>query len=109
MDDPKVPALREGEVMPVLLSISIQSPLEAEDRELLTGLSIMTLAIANHEMAKAHFPGVMPDEEPPQQEEEGEEPPSCDATTDDGMVCISEAGHRGRHRFRKRIDFGGMN
>ena len=39
--------------MGVRLSIEIISPLEPEDRDLLTGLSIMTLAIANHEYPRA--------------------------------------------------------
>lgn len=96
--------------MPVLLSVSIQSPLEPEDRELLTGISIMTLAIANHELAKEHFPGIMPDPPEGTEEEEGDEPEACLAEADDGRVCISEKGHKGRHRFRARIDFvGGMN
>ncbi len=43
--------------MGVKLSIEIVSPLEPDGRELLTGLSIMVMAIANHEMAKQHFPG----------------------------------------------------
>jgi hypothetical protein len=32
----------------------LTSPLEPYDRELLTGLSIMVMAIANHELAKEH-------------------------------------------------------
>ena len=42
--------------MGVRLSIEIISPLDAEDRDLLAGVAIMTLAIANHELAKARFP-----------------------------------------------------
>ena len=80
--------------MGVTLSIQITSPLEPEDRELLTGLSIMTLAIANHEMAKEHFPGTFPDEE------EEATPAPCGVADDEGRICVSEAGHKGRHRFR---------
>ncbi len=52
--------------MGVRLSIEISSPLEPDDRELLTGLSIMVMAIANHELAKEHFPGAFndPEDEP---------------------------------------------
>ena len=39
------------------------SPLGPDDKDLLTGVSIMTLAIANHELAKQKFPDVFPDEE----------------------------------------------
>jgi hypothetical protein len=47
----------------VKLSIEIVSPLEEEDRDLLSGVAIMTLAIANHEMAKARFPEMFVDQE----------------------------------------------
>ncbi len=63
----------------------------------------MTLAIANHELAKEHFPGVMPDPE------EWEEPVTCGAVADDGRICIGEQGHRGRHRFRPIPFAGGIN
>lgn len=49
--------------MGVKLSIEIVSPLEEEDRDLLSGVAIMTLAIANHEMAKARFPEMFVDDE----------------------------------------------
>ena len=49
--------------MPIKLSIDITSPLTPEDHDMLTGVAIMTLAIANHEMAKQAFPGTFPDEE----------------------------------------------
>ena len=49
--------------MGIRLSIEITSPLGPDDKDLLTGVSIMTLAIANHELAKEHFPGVFPDDE----------------------------------------------
>ena len=80
--------------MGIRLSIEITSPLGPDDKDLLTGVSIMTLAIANHEMAKEHFPGTFPDEE------EEATPAPCGATDDEGRVCVSEIGHKGRHRFR---------
>ena len=88
--------------MGIKLSFEITSPLGPDDKDLLTGLSIMTLAIANHELAKEHFPGVFPDDEdgdrrPP---EDGPEPLPCGATNERDESCISEVGHRGRHRFR---------
>ena len=49
--------------MGIRLSIEIVSPLEPDDRDMLTGLSIMVMAIANHELAKEHFPGVFPSPE----------------------------------------------
>ncbi len=56
--------------MGVKFSIEIGSPLEPDDRELLTGLSIMVMAIANHELAKEHFRGAF------DTPEEGPEPPA---------------------------------
>jgi hypothetical protein len=90
--------------MGVTLSISISSPLEPADRELLTGLSIMTLAIANHELAKERFPGTFPDEDP------DEDPPKdCGAPDGMGKACISPVGHMGRHRFRPLAGSSGVN
>jgi hypothetical protein len=47
----------------VRLSIEITSPLDAEDRDLLSGVAVMTLAIANHEMAKNAFPETFGDDD----------------------------------------------
>ena len=49
--------------MGVKLSFEISSPLDGEDRDLLSGIAVMTLAIANREMAKARFPETFPDDE----------------------------------------------
>ena len=91
--------------MGVRLSIEIVSPLEPDDRELLTGLSIMVMAIANHELAKEHFPGIFPSPEEMAEEarRQAAEPMPCLAQgkgLDAGKSCVSEVGHRGRHRFR---------
>jgi hypothetical protein len=56
--------------MAVKLSIEITSPLEPEDRDMLSGVAIMTLAIANHEMAKHRFPEMFTDED---EDEDGED------------------------------------
>jgi hypothetical protein len=90
-----------GHVMGIKLSFEIVSPLEPTDRELLTGVSIMTLAIANHELAKERFPETFPDEEESAPApDDGPEPLPCGATNGHDGSCISEVGHRGRHRFR---------
>jgi len=86
--------------MGIRLSIEITSPLGDDDRDLLSGIAVMTLAIANHEMAKNAFPETFGDE--PGAEATRPIPVPCalldarDAT----RICIAEAGHRGRHRFR---------
>ena len=59
-------------------------------------LSIMTLAIANHELAKGHFPGGFPDDEDGDEratpEQDGPEPLPCGATNERDEYCIS-GGH----------------
>ena len=85
--------------MSIKLSIEITSPLGDDDRDLLSGIAVMTLAIANHEMAKNAFPETFGDDA---DEAPRPTPVPCafldarDAT----RICIAEAGHRGRHRFR---------
>jgi hypothetical protein len=91
--------------MGIKLSFEITSPLEPEDKELLTGLSIMTMAIANHELAKEHFPGTFPspDEMAEEARRAAAEPMPClteGKGLDAGKSCVSEVGHKGRHRFR---------
>ena len=84
--------------MGIRLSIEITSPLGDDDRDLLSGIAVMTLAIANHEMAKSRFPETFGDDD----EAATPTPSPCafldarDAT----RICIAEAGHRGRHRYR---------
>jgi hypothetical protein len=45
-----------GNRMPLKLNVEITSPMTADDHELLSGVSVMLLAIANHELAKEKFP-----------------------------------------------------
>ena len=84
--------------MGIKLTLEVVSPLDPEDRELLSGCAVMILAIANHEMAKAAFPDAFGDGG---DEEKAEPPTPCghlDSTGD--MICIGVVGHRGRHKFR---------
>jgi hypothetical protein len=61
--------------MPIKLSIEIVSPLTPDDQDLLSGIAVMTLAIANRELAKQGFPNTFPDDEdappPPEIAEDG--------------------------------------
>jgi hypothetical protein len=86
--------------MPIKLSIEIESPLTPDDRDLLSGVAVMTLAIANRELAQQGFPGVFPDEFVA--EEGAEMPLGCGVVDPDqpDAVCVSARGHRGRHEFR---------
>jgi hypothetical protein len=42
--------------MTVKLSIEMTSPLSADDHDLMSGIAVMTLAIADHELAARGFP-----------------------------------------------------
>lgn len=94
--------------MTVKLAIEILSPLTPDDRDLLAGIAVMTLAIANREMAENRFPDTFtPDEE--ETEETQEQPcgdleytvrPGSEVAEATGSICISPVGHRGRHKYR---------
>jgi len=88
--------------MGVKLSIDIISPLEPDDREMLTGMSIMVMAIANHELAKEHFPGTFPspDEMAEEARRQAAGPMPC-MVEREGRHCIGEVGHGGRHTYRR--------
>jgi hypothetical protein len=86
--------------MGIKLSFEITSPLEPDDRDMLTGLSIMV--IANHELAKEHFPGTFPSPEEiaEQQRQDAAEAMPC-MVEREGRHCIGEVGHGGRHTYRR--------
>jgi hypothetical protein len=88
-----------GQLMGIRLSIEISSPLGPDDKDLLTGISIMTLAIANHELAKEHFPGTFPDDEETVERQRQDAMPCM--VERQGRHCISEVGHGGRHTYRR--------
>jgi hypothetical protein len=81
--------------MGIKIGIEITSPLTDDDKELLSGIAVMTLAIANRELAKQGFPDTFPDEDP-----EAEPPGDCGAVDGEGGSCISLVGHMGRHTYR---------
>jgi hypothetical protein len=85
--------------MSIKLSIEITSPLGDDDRDLLSGIAVMTLAIANHEMAKNAFPDAFGGDDAA---EATPTPGPCAFLDPRGgtRICIAEAGHRGRHRYR---------
>ena len=83
--------------MPLNLNVEITSPMTADDHELLSGVSVMLLAIANHELAKEKFPEAFGGDETPIGEPVG--PAPCRMENRAGSTCIREEGHRGRHTF----------
>ena len=84
--------------MGIKLDVSVETPLSDDDRDILAGLSVMILAIANHQNLADQA------EQLAQDEEEGE-PLPCGATDprDTRRFCQREVGHTGRHTYR-RID-----
>ena len=84
--------------MAIKLNIEITSPMDARDHELLSGIAVMTLAIANHELAEQRFPEAFTEDDRLQ----AEDPAPCGAINraDPGAACVAEAAHRGRHTFR---------
>lgn len=90
--------------MPIKLTIEITGPLDPDDKDLLSGVAVMTLAIANHEMAKEHFPETFtePDEVAEEPVEKTPPAPCAFVNPDDpDLICIGNVGHRGRHKFRR--------
>ena len=82
--------------MPVELTIKITSPMDERDHKLLSGIAVMVLAVANHELAEQRFPEAFADDETP-----AEEPTApCGLEDDAGSTCVSKRGHVGRHKFR---------
>jgi hypothetical protein len=75
--------------MGIKLDISVETPLSDDDRDILAGISVMVLAIANRQNLV---------DQPHMQDEE--EPLPCADQCDDGQVCVREEGHSGRHMYR---------
>jgi hypothetical protein len=68
--------------------------LSDDDRDILAGISVMMLAIANRQN--------LADQEQQDPENEGMEPAPCGSPSKDEppRYCIREPGHSGRHKYR---------
>jgi hypothetical protein len=102
--------------MGIKLNIEIQSPLSPDDRDLLSGIAVMTLAIANRELAQQGFPDTFKDEndtrlpeEPKAEEYVAGQARPCGDTNEEGGICISPVGHKGRHKYRTLEEIRGIN
>ena len=81
--------------MGIKLDVSMEAPLSDDDRDILAGISVMVLAIANRLNLEDH-PHMQ------EQEEEGEPLPCGAQSSDDSrLFCINEPGHAGRHEYRR--------
>ena len=82
--------------MGIKLDISMETPLSDDDRDILAGLSVMVLAIANRQTL------VDQAEQLAEDEEEGEPLPCGAQNRDDPkLFCVNEVGHAGRHAYRR--------
>ena len=79
--------------MGIKLDISAETLLSDDDRDLLAGISVMVLAIANRQDLA---------DQALDDETEGMEPAPCGSPSKDepAHYCIREAGHSGRHKYR---------
>jgi hypothetical protein len=82
--------------MGIKLDISVETPLSDDDRDILAGISVMVLAIANRQNLADQ------DVQLAQYEEEGE-PLPCGATDprDTRRFCQREFGDTGHHTYRR--------
>lgn len=76
-----------GHTIGLRWSIGVESPLTDDERDILAGIAVMMMAVANRQ----GFP--VPTEPEPQEQ-------PCGRLNSKGEVCISETGHQGRHTFR---------
>ena len=81
--------------MGIRIDISAETPLSDDDRDILAGLSVMMLAIANRQN--------LADQPYMQDLEEEGEPLPCGAqpAEDPTRFCVREPGHSGRHKYRR--------
>jgi hypothetical protein len=86
--------------MGIKLDISVETPLSDDDRDILAGISVMVLAIANRQN--------LADQPHMQDEDELGEPMPCgsQSKTDPTLYCVKEVAHVGRHKYRP-ISFDG--
>jgi hypothetical protein len=78
----------------IKLSLDVETPMTDDDRDILAGISVMMLAIANRQnlaeqMERRNEEGT----------EEGE-PMPCGALNAKGEACVKEVAYSGRHKYR---------
>ena len=76
--------------MGIKLTIEAETPLSADDRDILAGISAFVYAVANRDDLA----------EQPQVQDEEEQPYCGTVAPDASGSCIKEIGHAGRHEYR---------
>ncbi len=79
--------------MGIKLSLDVETPLSDDDRDILAGISVMMLAVANRQnLAEQGEQALDPD---------GIERLFCGSVAPDASgSCVRVPGHSGRHKFR---------
>ena len=92
--------------MGVELDVRIRTPLSDEDNELLSGIAMMTMSIANQQAARFIVENLQEkaDAQEPVIRQKVEAEALCFARGEAGTVCVGRVGHGGRHRFRPFAD-----
>jgi hypothetical protein len=87
--------------MGIKLNIEVETPLSNDDRDILAGVSVMVLAIANRQD--------LADQPHMQAQDELGDPMPCGSQSEDDPTrfCVGEAGHKGRHKYRP-LGFAGL-
>jgi hypothetical protein len=88
--------------MGIELNVRISTPLTDEDNELLSGIAMMTMSVANGQAARFIIENLQEKADAQEQlvRQKVEEQALCFVKGKDGTVCVGTVGHGGRHRFR---------
>jgi hypothetical protein len=88
--------------MGVELDVRIRTPLTDEDNELLSGIAMMTMSVANGQAARFIIENLQEqaDEQEQLVRQKVAEEALCFARGEGRTVCVGTVGHGGRHRFR---------
>ena len=86
--------------MGIKLDISVETPLSDDDRDILAGISVMVLAIANRQNLVDQAEASAAASDVPIGGDLTPEDRPCGSQNDAGEFCIREVGHSGWHRYR---------
>ena len=74
----------------IKINLEVETPMTEDDRDILAGVSVMLLAIANrHNLNEQQL-----------ENEEVDEPMPCGSLDGKGGACVKDVAHAGRHKYR---------
>lgn len=98
--------------MGVTLAIQITAPVDAEDRDLISAVSMLLFALGQQGAPPSGEGDEVPVEPPERPADPGLDlgpvPAPCGAVGESGFACVGIVGHRGRHLFRRIVNTGGI-